>query len=60
METNQSKCCVVCGETEREGISIWNSFICQPCEQEMVQTDALDAKYPFFIEKMKSIWRLEA
>ncbi|MEW9672653.1 sigma factor G inhibitor Gin [Ammoniphilus sp. 3BR4] len=59
MESNP-KHCIVCEETGKEGISIWEAFICQSCEQEMVQTDVMDAKYPFFIEKMKNIWKMEA
>lgn len=56
----QSRGCIVCGKQKVEGIVIWNSFICEVCEQEMVNTDVMDAKYPFFIEKMKTIWKMEA
>ncbi len=52
--------CIVCGTHQEEGITIWDSFICHQCEQEMIHTDVFDAKYPFFIEKMKNIWRMEA
>ena len=56
----QSRGCIVCGKQKEAGIAIWNSFICELCEQEMVNTDVMDAKYPFFIEKMKTIWKIEA
>ncbi|RXT08981.1 sigma factor G inhibitor Gin [Ammoniphilus sp. CFH 90114] len=56
----KEKNCIVCGESNKEGIFIWEAFICQSCEQEMVHTDVMDAKYPFFIEKMKNIWKMEA
>ncbi len=48
--------CIVCGEDRTVGIAICEQFICQPCEQEMVKTDVLDEKYPFFIRQMKQIW----
>ena len=54
------RCCIVCGNHQEIGISIWTSFICHNCEQEMVHTDVLDDKYPFFIQRMKQIWKLEA
>ncbi|RKD22819.1 inhibitor of sigma-G Gin [Ammoniphilus oxalaticus] len=54
------KGCIVCGDTEQKGITIWQSFICESCEQEMVNTDVRDTKYPFFVEKMKLIWKLDA
>lgn len=56
----EEKRCIVCSTHREEGIVIWNSFICHHCEQEMIHTDVFDAKYPFFIEKMKSIWKMEA
>ncbi|MBP1932424.1 sigma factor G inhibitor Gin [Ammoniphilus resinae] len=59
MESSE-KCCIVCGQKQVEGIAIWKAFICQSCEQEMVQTDVLDDKYPFFVERMKQIWKMEA
>ncbi|HJV45216.1 MAG TPA: sigma factor G inhibitor Gin [Bacillota bacterium] len=54
------KICIVCGNKREEGITIWNSFICHTCEQEMVRTDVMDEKYSFFVEKMRNIWRLDA
>lgn len=60
MMEKQIRGCIVCGKQKEEGIAIWNSFICDQCEQEMVHTDVMDAKYPFFVEKMKLIWKMEA
>ncbi len=48
--------CIVCGEDHVVGIAICDQFICQSCEQEMVKTDVLDEKYPFFIKQMRQIW----
>ncbi|UFJ40514.1 sigma factor G inhibitor Gin [Brevibacillus humidisoli] len=51
-----SQRCIVCGEERAVGIAIWQQFICYPCEQEMVKTDVMDEKYPFFIKQMRQIW----
>lgn len=48
--------CIICGETGREGIVVVSEFICESCEAEMVRTDVLDEKYPFFIHRLKRIW----
>lgn len=48
--------CIICGETKSAGIRICQQFICEECEAEIVRTDALDVRYPFFINRMKRIW----
>ncbi|ALS25777.1 sigma factor G inhibitor Gin [Paenibacillus cisolokensis] len=50
--------CIICGQSkpEDEGISIVTEFICCTCESEIVRTDVQDAKYPFFIHRLKRIW----
>jgi hypothetical protein len=60
MMNQDKRCCIVCGSQKEQGISIWNAFICHTCEQEMVHTDVLDDKYPYFIQRMKEIWKMEA
>jgi hypothetical protein len=55
-----SRSCIVCGNERDEGISIWNAFICNTCEQEMVHTEVMDEKYSFFVERMRNIWKMEA
>ena len=48
--------CIVCGEKGQEGITVVSEFICVKCEAEMVKTDVLDEKYPFFIHQLKRLW----
>lgn len=48
--------CIVCGNHRMNGIAIIDQFICEHCETEMVNTDVLDEKYPFFIHQMRRIW----
>lgn len=55
-ETQHTPVCIVCRQPKTEGIRIWEQFICVSCEREIVQTDVEDAKYPFYIERMKRIW----
>lgn len=40
---------------KEEGIVIVSHFICEECESEMIRTEAEDAKYRFFIGRMKKI-----
>jgi hypothetical protein len=47
--------CMICGQMKENGIMIISEFICEECEQEMVNTDVSDVKYPFFIHQMKQI-----
>lgn len=48
--------CIVCGKERKIGLFIYDSFICQSCEREMVHTNVEDAKYDEFIKKLKKIW----
>lgn len=49
--------CLICGRGQNEGLHIAEEFICSDCEREMVRTEVWDAKYPFFIHRMKQMWR---
>lgn len=51
--------CIVCTKVKSEGMNIWSSFICRDCEQEMVQTEVHEEKYPFFIKQMRKLWMLK-
>lgn len=48
--------CIICGKQQQEGIMIYSTFLCMACETEIVKTDVMDAKYPYFIDRMKQIW----
>jgi hypothetical protein len=56
----QPEACIICGEPKESGIRICSQFICAECEAEIVRTDALDVRYPFFINRMKRIWYKES
>ncbi|QMV42202.1 sigma factor G inhibitor Gin [Cohnella cholangitidis] len=55
MEENERKTCIVCGESKEEGITVVTEFICTSCETEMVNTNADDEKYPFFVKQLKQL-----
>lgn len=48
--------CMICDQPRTEGIHICEAFICGDCEREMVETDVSDARYPYFIMRMRQIW----
>lgn len=48
--------CIVCGNLSEKGIHICEQWICAMCEDEIVQTDVEDEKYPFFIHQLRQIW----
>ncbi len=49
--------CMICGESHLGGLHLGGEFICAACEREIVQTDVSDAKYPYFIHRMKQLWQ---
>ncbi|KEO81451.1 inhibitor of sigma-G Gin [Tumebacillus flagellatus] len=53
---NSGGTCIVCSQQKDLGIRIFQSFLCTECEREIVQTDVLDEKYPYYIDRMKQIW----
>ncbi|CAI6084856.1 hypothetical protein COHCIP112018_04478 [Cohnella sp. JJ-181] len=56
MSVEENRVCIVCGERDREGIRIMSSFICHPCESEMVNTPVEDQRYPYFVQQLKQLW----
>jgi len=54
--TAEPASCIICDRPSSEGIHICGRLICESCEAEMVRTDVLDEKYPFFITQMKRVW----
>jgi len=47
--------CIICEEDSLQGIYIYASFICTLCEYNMVHTDTREAKYHYYVQKMKPI-----
>lgn len=55
-ETRDRIPCIVCHEPKSEGMMVLDEFICGDCEQEIIQTNVEDKKYPYFVHQLKSIW----
>jgi hypothetical protein len=53
----EEEVCMICSKPHLEGLHVGGEFICVDCEREIVQTDVQDAKYPFFIHRMKQLWQ---
>ena len=52
-----SRTCMICGRIQTDGLHIVEEFICLDCERELIHTEVSDAKYPFFISRMKQVWQ---
>ncbi|WP_371320262.1 sigma factor G inhibitor Gin [Chengkuizengella axinellae] len=55
MESELDYTCIVCEKQNGKGIMICSQFICNDCESEIIRTDVNDAKYSFYIQKLKRI-----
>ncbi|NMO98276.1 sigma factor G inhibitor Gin [Paenibacillus lemnae] len=55
MEEMTENVCIVCSQAKKDGITIVSQFVCEDCESEIVHTNAEDAKYRFFIHRLKQI-----
>jgi hypothetical protein len=56
MELTEPKTCMVCGQAKEEGIQIVSAFICHACETEIVKTEVEDARYAYFVKRMRQLW----
>ncbi|SEO39163.1 Inhibitor of sigma-G Gin [Amphibacillus marinus] len=47
--------CHLCDQSQKEGLYIYNLYICNSCEQEMLKTQPEDPNYQFFVNKLRRI-----
>lgn len=47
--------CIICEERKIKGIRLYNTFICEACEHNMIHTDVREIKYRYYIEKLKDV-----
>jgi uncharacterized Zn finger protein (UPF0148 family) len=47
--------CIICGKHQTAGLVIQGDVICPRCEQNIVSTDASDAQYASYIEKLLTV-----
>lgn len=55
MEENKVKVCGICDQEKYRGIHLYNMYICNECEKEIIQTEPNEQKYQYFLEKLRSI-----
>ncbi|MED3645613.1 sigma factor G inhibitor Gin [Halalkalibacterium halodurans] len=51
----ERKRCVICEQPRPSGIQLFESFICEGCEQEIVKTEIEDMAYYHFVLRLKKI-----
>lgn len=51
----EKDCCVICDNSNEEGIVILEQFICNSCEKEMLTTDVEDEKYGYFVVQLRAL-----
>ncbi|MDG4658003.1 sigma factor G inhibitor Gin [Ectobacillus antri] len=49
------KSCIVCDLEKPTGIMLYNGFICESCEKDIVCTETNDPKYEFYLTKLRRI-----
>ncbi|MFX3624228.1 MAG: sigma factor G inhibitor Gin [Ectobacillus sp.] len=49
------KVCIVCEQEKLSGIYLYNGFICDECEKDIIQTDTDDPKYLFYLKQLRKI-----
>lgn len=47
--------CLICEERKQIGIHICHQFICQSCEQKLVQADTGDEAYAYYLKKLRKL-----
>jgi hypothetical protein len=49
--------CSICERETEKGIYLLRVFICEDCEEEMIDTPADDPKYDYFVKRMAKAHR---
>ncbi|UOY91397.1 sigma factor G inhibitor Gin [Ectobacillus sp. JY-23] len=52
---NVTKSCIVCDLEKPTGITLYNGFICESCEKDIICTETNDPKYEFYLTKLRRI-----
>lgn len=51
----QLKRCGICEDEKKEGIHLYNLFICSECEYNMIHTEPREEKYQYYVRKLKAV-----
>ncbi|WP_028400994.1 sigma factor G inhibitor Gin [Ectobacillus panaciterrae] len=55
VRVTQLKCCIVCEEKKEKGIHLYNGFICETCEKDIIHTETDDPKYAFYLKQLRKV-----
>ncbi|SES23288.1 Inhibitor of sigma-G Gin [Gracilibacillus ureilyticus] len=56
MDKNQiTRLCGICDKPKKDGIYLYQLFICTECEMDIVATDPRDEAYSTYVKKLKAI-----
>lgn len=53
--TSSAQYCTICEEEKEQGIHLYTLFICKDCEYNMVHTEPHEAKYRYYVQKLKNM-----
>lgn len=51
----EKTCCGICEKEQEKGFYLYQLFICESCEQSIVNTNPEDSEYEFYLSKLKNI-----
>ncbi|NEU32518.1 hypothetical protein GN156_17380 [bacterium LRH843] len=47
--------CMICRQAKKEGIYVFNIFLCTACEKDIVKLDVEMQNYDYYIEQMRQV-----
>jgi hypothetical protein len=47
--------CLICEQEKENGIYLLNYFICRSCEKDIVNTEADDRGYKYYLDRLKKV-----
>lgn len=55
LKKQMGESCIICDNIKVEGIHLYESFICQECEKNIINTNTSDPKYQYYLKKLRNI-----
>ncbi|WP_035724707.1 sigma factor G inhibitor Gin [Gracilibacillus boraciitolerans] len=52
---NNKHVCGICDQTKKEGIFLYQLYICSECEKEILSIKSQDENYQYYVEKLRAI-----
>lgn len=50
------KACLFCGDEAVHGLRIFSAYMCNRCEQALLNTEPTDPHYRHYVDKLKRVW----